>query len=158
LSKTLFKGKAPFFLPLQFHTKDFTLPLNLYQYAKANPIMFMDPLGLCKTQISIGASSMLVDVNIPLYDKSEFGIQEPNFGVSTTLVGAGLSLITDNPFISRIPGENVSDVYVSVGLGKYLGITYNTDLTRVGLNVGAALALPVSLSTDIETFITGLTN
>ncbi len=50
------------------------------------------------------------------------------------------------------------DVSVSMDMGKYLGITYNTELSRGSVNLGLGLGLPISFSTPIQNFTEALSH
>ena len=78
-------------------------------------------------------------------------------GVSTTAFGGGLQFTFDTPVESMsCPND---DVNISLGIfSKYLGVTYNTELSRGSINVGLGLGLPVTLGTSIQHFTEGLSN
>ncbi len=47
---------------------------------------------------------------------------------------------------------------MSMGMGKYSGITCDTELSRGSVNLGIGLGLPITFSTSIQNFIEGLSN
>ena len=102
---------------------------------------------------------MGIDFSATLYDSNKgwFPSTTTNIGVSTTAFGGGLQFTFDTPVDSRSCPDD--DVNVSLGVfSKYLGITYNTELSRSSVNLGLGLGLPISISTSIENFAQGLSN
>ncbi|MEA1900643.1 MAG: RHS repeat-associated core domain-containing protein, partial [Thermodesulfobacteriota bacterium] len=115
--------------------------LNLYQYAHANPIMFMDPWGLCgnntfggtvKTISSgigqaVGAAWNDVAYNEELHRGVEFGVKAA--GVATVEVAKIVTMDTLKAyFMPRIPltqaggyafGESVNVIQVTLSLESY---------------------------------------
>ncbi|MBW2020971.1 MAG: RHS domain-containing protein, partial [Deltaproteobacteria bacterium] len=129
--------------------------LNPFSYALCHPIIVGDPFGLWG--ILIGGSSMGIDLSTTIYDSNRgwFPSKEPDIGVSTTLVGAGLQLTFDTPIASSNPPSK--DLNVSLGLlSKYTGVTYNTDLSRGSINLGLGLGSPVTFGSSIGNFTEGL--
>lgn len=118
--------------------------------------MFIDPLGLWGVVAS--GSLMGIDIYRAVYD-SNLGWwpgSGPGIDVSTTAIGGGLRITFDTPIeSSSLPG---SDTNVSLGMSKYLGITYNTELSRGSVNLGLGLGLPVSFSTSTQNFAEGLSD
>jgi len=129
--------------------------INLYNYVSGNPIMWVDPWGLWN--ITIGGSSVGVDISTTLYDskKGLFPDTKPKTSVSTTVVGGGIQLNFDMRCDKSSPDD---DLTVSWGLSKYLGISYNPQLSRGSVNLGLGLGLPVSFGTSTQNFLQGLSN
>jgi RHS repeat-associated protein len=129
---------------------------DLYGYVLNNPVNLFDPLGLWG--INYGGSLMGIDFSATVYDSNRgwFPSTTTDIGVSTTVVGGGLQFTFDTPVESRT--NPCEDVNVSLGLGKYLGVTYNLELSRASINLGLGLGLPVSFSTPIQNFTQGLSN
>ena len=131
--------------------------VDLYGYCLNDPINWIDPFGLWG--INYGGSLMGIDFSATLYDSNKgwFPSTTTNIGVSTTAFGGGFQFTFDTPVESNsCPGD---DVNVSLGfLSKYLGVTYNTELSRGSINFGYGLGLPISFSTSIENFVQGLGN
>ena len=93
-----------------------------------------------------------------LYDSNRgwFPREITDIGVSTTAFGGGFQITFDIPVESRT--NPCEDVNVSMGMGKYLGVTYNSELSRGSVNFGLGLGLPISFSTTIQNFSQGLSN
>jgi len=130
---------------------------DIYGYVLNDPTNFSDPLGLWG--IGIGGSSVGIDFSTTIYDSGQgwFPSTITDIDVSTTLVGGGIKITFDTP----IESYSTPDRYLNVSLGilsKYLGITYNTELSRGSLNIGAGLGIPITFGTSIQNFIEGLGN
>jgi RHS repeat-associated protein len=130
--------------------------INLFPYASNNPINLIDPFGLWG--LNLGGSLIGVDFSTTIYDskKGWFPISQPNLGVSTTLFGGGFQFAFDTPIHGDPCSED--DLNISWGLSRYLGMTYNTELTKGSVNIGLGLGLPVSFSSSVERFSKGLYN
>jgi len=128
---------------------------DLYRYCLNNPITLTDPLGLWG--VRIGGSLIGADFSTAIYDSNKgwFPDTVTDLGFSTTAFGGGMQITFDND-----PCESYSsrdeDMLVSMGLGKYLGVSYNPQLTRGAVNIGLGLGLPVTFSTSIENVATKL--
>ena len=108
--------------------------------------------------INFGGSLMGIDFSATLYDskKGWFPSTSTDIGVSTTALGGGIQITYNTGVDSRTtPCE---DVNVSLGMGKYFGATYNTELSRGSINLGLGLGLPVSFSTPVQNFTQGLSD
>lgn len=116
----------------------------------------IDPDGLWA--VKYGGSLMGIDFSAIAYDskKGWFPSTTTDIDVSTTVVGGGIQILFDTPVVSRT--DKSEDVNVSLGMGKYLGVTYNTELSRGSVNMGLALGLPISFSTPIQNFMQGISN
>lgn len=138
--------------PISFGGGDF----DLYRYAQNNPINFYDPLGLWG--INYGGSLIGIDFSATLYDSNKgwFPSTTTDIGVSTTAFGGGIQITYDTGVESR--SNPCEDVNVSMGMGKFLGVTYNTELSRASINLGLGLGLPITLGTPIQNFTQGLSN
>jgi hypothetical protein len=101
---------------------------------------------------------MGIDFSATLDDSNKgwFPSATTDIGVSTTAFGGGFQITFDTPVESR--ANPCEDVNVSMGMGKFLGITYNTELSRGSVNIGLGLGLPISFSTPIQNFSQGLSN
>ena len=121
-----------------------------------DPINWVDPLGLWG--INYGGSLMGIDFSATAYDSNKgwFPSTTTDIGVSTTAFGGGIQITFDSPVESRT--NPCEDVNISIGMGKYLGGTYNTELSRGSVNIGLAYGLPISFSTSIQNFTQGLSN
>ena len=130
--------------------------IKSYYYCLNNPVNLLDPLGLWG--INYGGSLMGIDFSATLYDSNRgwFPSTTTDIGVSTTAFGGGLQITFDTPVESR--ANPCEDVNVSMGMGKFLGITYNTELSRGSVNLGLGLGLPISFSTPIQNFSQDLSN
>lgn len=65
-----------------------------------------------------------------------------------TLIGGGASFVFSlNP---EHEDFDCGDTWVHFGLGKYLGIGMNPMTGQVSINVGVALASPISISINLE--------
>jgi RHS repeat-associated protein len=129
---------------------------DLYGYCLNDPINAIDPFGLWG--INYGGSLMGIDFSATLYDSNKgwFPSTTTDIGVSTTAFGGGIQITFDTPVESRT--NPCEDVNVSMGMGKYLGVTYNTELSRGSVNLGLGLGLPITFSTPIQNFAEGLSN
>ncbi len=117
---------------------------------------FVDPLGLW--EIKYGGSLMGIDFSATAYDSKKGFLPSTttDIGVSTTAFGGGFQFAFDTPVESKTcPSE---DVNVSLGMAKYLGVSFNTELSRASVNLGLGLGLPITLSTSLQNFIEGLGN
>jgi hypothetical protein len=123
---------------------------------KAQPVNLVDPHK--QWGINFGGSLMGMDFSATLYDsqKGWFPSTSTDMGVSTTAFGGGIQITFDTGVESRT--SPCEDVNVSMGMGKYLGATYNTELSRGSINLGLGLGLPVSFSTPVQNFAQGLNN
>jgi len=121
-----------------------------------DPVNWIDPLGLWG--INYGGSLMGIDFSATLYDanKGWFPSTTTGIGVSTTAFGGGIQFTFDTPVESRT--NPCKDVNVSMGMGKYLGVTYNIELSRGSVNIGLGLGLPVTFSTPVQNFAEGLSD
>jgi len=101
---------------------------------------------------------MGIDFSATAYDSNRgwFPSTKTNIGVSTTAFGGGIQITFDTPVESGACQDE--DVNVSMGMGKYLGVTYNTELSRGSVNLGLGFGLPISFSTSIQNFTQGLSN
>ena len=115
-----------------------------------DPVNSFDPLGLWG--VDIGGTLIGADFSATIYDsnKSWFPSSETDIGVSTTAFGGGIKFTFDDPCESS--NNNDSDLMVSWGLSKYLGISYSPDFSRKSINLGLGLGLPVSFSSSVENF------
>ena len=129
---------------------------DLYGYCLNDPVNAVDPLGLWG--INYSGSLMGIDFSATAYNSNKgwFPSMTTNIGVSTTAFGGGIQITFDTPVESRT--NPCEDVNVSIGMGKYLGGTYNTELSRGSVNLGFGLGLPVSFSSSIQNFAQGLSN
>ena len=127
-----------------------------YGYCLNDPVNWIDPFGLWG--ISYGGSLMGIDFSATLYDSNKgwFPSTTTDIAVSTTVFGAGIQFTFDTPVEST--NNPCGDFNVSMGMGKYLGVTYNTELSHGSVNLGLALGLPVTFSTSIQNFAEGLSN
>jgi hypothetical protein len=130
---------------------------NLYEYCLSNPTNAIDPYGLWG--IKVGGSLIGADFTTTIYDSNKGWFQSTttDIGVSTTAFGGGLQFTFDTPVESMSCPDD--DVNVSLGLfSKYLGITYNTELSRGSINVGLGLGLQITFGTSVQNFTEGLSN
>ena len=129
---------------------------DLYGYVLNDPVNLIDPFGLWS--VTGGGSSMGIDISTTIYD-SNLGWWpsrlESDLGVSTTLVGGGISINFDTSLANPCPND---DVIVSLSLlSKYLGVSYDTQLSHWSINIGLGLGLsPVSFGTSLDNFVSGL--
>lgn len=132
--------------------------MNRYVYVQNNPVNLIDPTGLWAAVLS--GTLMGVDISRTVYD-SNLGWwpgSGPQSSVSTTLIGLGVQIFPSNSPIKPCQSSE-KDVNVSLGiLSKYLGATYNTDLSRYSINLGLGLGLPVSFSTSTQNFAEGISD
>ena len=130
---------------------------NLFTYVRNNPLIWVDPYGLWG--INASGSILGIDFTKTIYD-SNLGLLPNNgnvLGVSTTVVGFGGQFTFDTPIPSETSPED--DLNISIGfLSKYLGATYNTELSRASVNLGLGLGLPVTFGSTMVNFIEGLSN
>jgi hypothetical protein len=124
---------------------------NLFGYTLGDGINFIDPLGL-KWKVQLGGSMGGFDINATIYD-SDYGLfpsyaDKPEIGVSTTLIGGGISFIHESN--ESCPKGN--EVVTSYGINKYLSYGQTTDLSQQQVTIGAALGSPISFSTSIQNF------
>jgi RHS repeat-associated protein len=124
---------------------------NLYPYVINNPINWGDPFGLWG--ITIGGTILIFDFSTQIYDSNKgfFPSVETDIGVSTTLVGGGIQITFDTPIPSNTSPDD--DFNISLALmSKYLGVTYNTELSRGSVNFGIGKGLPITFSKKICSF------
>lgn len=125
--------------------------IDLYGYCLNDPVNWSDPWGLWG--VKIGGSLVGADFSATIYNSNKgwFPSTTTDLGVSTTAFGGGIQFTFDDD-----PCESYSshgeDMFVSMGIGKYLGVSYNPELTRGSANVGLSLGLPVSFGTSAENF------
>jgi hypothetical protein len=105
------------------------------------------------TGVNVGGSGFFMDLSATVYDskKGWFPSTETIGSVSTTLVGGGIQITFDTGVESRT--NPINDVLVSLGLAKYLGITYNTELSRGSINIGLGLGLPLTFGTSLDNLL-----
>jgi hypothetical protein len=102
---------------------------------------------------------MGIDFTKTIYDSNQGWFPDNGnvLGVSTTAVGFGGQFTFDTPIASTTSPAN--DLNISLGiLSKYLGATYNTELSRASVNLGLGIGLPVTFSSTMVNFIEGLSN
>jgi len=123
---------------------------DLYGYVLNDPVNWIDPEGLWG--IVVGGSAFGFDFSSSLYDsdKGWFPSNKMNASNSTTLFGGGIQFTFDTPIESR--NNACDDLNVSIGMGKYLGVTYNTELTHGSVNLGLGLGLPITFSKPLKIF------
>ncbi len=116
----------------------------------------MDPLGLWG--VDIGGTLMGADFSTTIYDSNKgwFPSSKTDIGASTTAFGGGIKFTFDDPCDSS--NNNDSNLMVSWGLSKYLGVSYSPDFSQKSLNLGLGLGLPVSFSSSVENFAQGIGN
>lgn len=130
--------------PLGFEGGDF----NLYQYAHANPVIFMDPLGLCRTHSTIdphyaSLSSMMSSANKPIPQKIKVNIPTINISFpedALTKIGAGITIVEANvPLVLLAPEMGPIGIIPGVvgvgGIGLGAWIAWG-GLSKVEINVG----------------------
>ena len=120
---------------------------DLYGYVLNNPVNLFDLLGL------------------EFYGAANAGFAGFNYGANTqnpsqaslttgsgVIVGGGVSVGYD--FGKGVLGDIAHDIFgqdsVNIGLGKYLGITVAPDLSKVQLNIGLGLTLPLSYTVPVR--------
>jgi RHS repeat-associated protein len=130
---------------------------DLYGYCLNDPINLVDPYGFWG--VKIGGALVGIDFSAPIYDSNSgwFSATKPNLEVSTTIFGGGIQITFDNDPCESITSKT-EEIKVSLGLGKYLGVSYNLLLTRGSMNIGLSLGLPISFSSSIGSFAKGLGN
>ena len=75
------------------------------------------------------------------------------------MIGGGLQIVfnvssdTSNPNDSECNNANNPELNpaINLGLGKYLGVSLYPSTNQVSLNIGLGLALPISVSAQIDT-------
>ena len=109
---------------------------NRYIYVHNNPLWFVDLSGMCSI---LDTYTLWIDC---MFD---------SFGLSTTLIGAGVSLIYDTGFqVAAIsPGDEVD---MTVGFSKYLSIGSNNAANKISYNVGLGIGLPISFGKELGVF------
>jgi len=94
---------------------------------------------------------MFVDIAVPLWDSNTGFFGSPSFGVSSTLVGGGLIISSDN----SCPNDTYVDA--STGISKYSSIGANQDLDKIHLTIGTGIGLPgLNYSASMQNFVQGL--
>ena len=131
---------------------------NLYGYVLGDPVNGIDAIGLFK--IIAGGSFSGFDYSSIVYDSNAgsglfgtglFPIQKTQQGVSTTLIGGGLSFVFDTGIRAYgIPKGDEVGVNVGTFFSKFLSLGTNNTLSEVSINIGLGLGLPISLSKGIN--------
>ncbi len=142
--------------PLGFDGGD----VNLYAYVGNNPIMGVDPSGLCAVDFNF--TSGFVGTNAPIWKQNSGWSGSPTFSASTDFFAASLQVSLNNP-LNPPTRDTSNDVFVNITVpftAKMVNLATNTDFTRVGVSVGPpSLGIPLgSLNTSIERPIRALSN
>ena len=86
-------------------------------------------------------------------EKGWFPKQEFRPEATTDLIGAGVSICKEFPWAEE---KDTKKVNVNFGLGRHLGISTDSSLSKACLNLGAGLGLPLGLSGDLEEAVKGV--
>lgn len=125
--------------------------MNLFTYCQNDPINFIDPWGLW--DLTYGGSFLLMDFSAQLYDseKGWFPSTETDFGFSTTLWGGGFQVSFD----TGVPPSTCEEDSLTVSFAlasKYLGVSYDPELTHASINFGIGMGLPITFSKSVGKF------
>jgi len=73
---------------------------------------------------------------------------------SGVIFGGGFSVGWKSDDNSGLFGETFHEVFgtslINIGLGRYLGLSVAPDFSKIKLNIGFGLALPLSLTVRVE--------
>jgi RHS repeat-associated protein len=121
--------------------------IDLYGYCLNDPINAFDLIGL---QIYGAANAGFAGIN---YSTNTQNLSQASLTTgSGVIVGGSLSIGYD--FGKGLFGDITHDLlgqdFINIGLGKYLGISIAPDLSKVELNFGLGIALPVSYTFPIR--------
>ncbi len=121
--------------------------IDLYGYCLNDPINAVDLLGL---EIYGAANAGFAGIN---YSTSTQNLSRASLTAgSGVIVGGSLSIGYDfgKGFFDDITHDLLGQDSINIGLGRYLGISVAPDFSKVELNFGLGIALPVSDTVPIR--------
>ena len=123
--------------------------MDLYGYCLSDPLNWIDPDGL---RFIFGSQGGIIGFDYS-WDTSNPGKANLTAG-SGVIVGGGFSFGWQSDDNNGLFGEAFHEVFgtslINIGLGRYLGISIAPDFSKLKLNIGFGLALPLSVTVPVE--------
>jgi RHS repeat-associated protein len=142
--------------PIRFRGGD----ANLYGYVAADPVNWVDPMGLWGLKdAALGGSGMGVDFSYSFWSDGKWlNSDKTQASVSPTLLGGGLALTFDLPFFRELM-EDETNISWGFGVSKYLSLGMNANgdlLLNLGVGIGPSyyFSVPIGEFNAYESFCT----
>jgi RHS repeat-associated protein len=142
--------------------------VDLYGYCLNDPLNLVDPSGLevlipeflenlfiektfRYSHTNLKGSILFTDYSTQIHDKKDglFSSPQTKIGVSTSIIGGGVQFVFDTA--DNTKPDQLGDISVSFGVGRYLGMSVYPKSGQISLNIGLGFSPPISISTQLDT-------